>query len=246
MPSGGQEAIIEVFSEYEDGLLRIGENSHIWVISWFHKAPRNILRTRPLRVNPDLPEYGVFGLRAFARPNPIGLSLVKIQEIKGNRIYVEGLDAVGGTPIIDLKPYYENDIVFSPQTPYIKAKDREMRIRSLKKQAFVHHREKCSELGVAVRMAAIAEDHLGKLNCDKLFINVTGSHCLGDCIQGLSKARIANPPRLSFEYSDRCSKTVWTKGTRQLTVTLKETTGDKNIDILGDEEIFQVSLAEQK
>jgi tRNA-Thr(GGU) m(6)t(6)A37 methyltransferase TsaA len=238
MPLGGQEAIIEVFPEYEDALLRIEENSHIWVVAWFHKAPRDLLKTKPLKVNPDLPEYGVFALRAFARPNPVAMCLAKLKEVQGNYIYVKGLDAVGGTPVIDIKPYYENDIVSSPQTSYIKGKNRGMRIQLLKKHALVHHQEECLGLILAVKMAAIAEDYMGKLNSNKLFIKVIGSPCLGDCIQGVTRARLANPPRFSFKCSDEFSETVWIKENRRLTIKLKSGFNDQEINTLSDEELF--------
>lgn len=238
MPLGGQTAVIEVFSEYAAALKGLEENSHIWVLAWFHKAPRDILRVTPVKVNPDLPEYGVFALRAFARPNPVAMSLARLEKIEGNLVYVSGLDAVGGTPILDIKPYYENDIVFSPDTPYIKGKDRGMRYGLLKKQAVLHHQEECRDLSIAVRMAVIAEDYLGKLNSPDLIVQVKGSLCLGDCIQGMSKARLANPPRFSFSFSPDCSMTKWTKGAAELTITLQEITENLDIEKIRDEELF--------
>jgi tRNA (Thr-GGU) A37 N-methylase len=59
-------------------------------------------------------------LRAPARPNPLGLSLVRLEAREGNILRVSGLDAVDGTPILDIKSYFENDIIFSPLTPYIR------------------------------------------------------------------------------------------------------------------------------
>jgi len=243
MPLGGQAAIIEIFPEYKDALLRIEKNSHIWVLAWFHKAPRDMLKTKPLKVNPDLPEYGVFALRAFARPNPVAMCLARLKKVKDNFIHVEGLDAVGGTPVVDIKPYYENDIVFSPQTPYIKGKNRKMRQQLLKKQALVHHQEECSQLILAVKMAAIAEDYLGKLNSSDLVVNVTGSPCLGDCIQGLSRARLANPPRFTFNCSCLNSETVWNKGNQKLTIRLRREFSDDEIKSLSDEELFFVKIS---
>ena len=74
MPVGGELAQIEIFPEYQSALTRIEENSHIWVLLWFHLADRKVLTTRPVKINPDLPEFGVFALRAFSRPNPIAIT----------------------------------------------------------------------------------------------------------------------------------------------------------------------------
>lgn len=242
MPYGGQNAVVEVFPQYQDALLRIEKNSHIWVLAWFHKAPRDILRTRPIRVNPDLPEYGVFALRAFARPNPIAMSLARLNRVEGNRLFVEGLDAVGGTPVLDIKPYYEQDVIFSPKTPYVRGNDRKMREENLHKLAFAHHQEACRELTLAVRMAAIAEDHFGLLNTAALKVKVTGSLCLGDCIQGMSRARLANPPRFTFISSSEKSETVWSKAEQELTINLKKEYSKEELSSLTDEELFVVKM----
>ena len=83
MPMGGKLARVDIFPAYQQALLRIEENSHLWLLLWFHKSNRNILSTRPVRLNPDLPEYGVFSLRAYNRPNPIGLTKVKLEKVEG-------------------------------------------------------------------------------------------------------------------------------------------------------------------
>jgi tRNA-Thr(GGU) m(6)t(6)A37 methyltransferase TsaA len=242
MPHGGLNAIVEVFPQYQDALLHIEKNSHIWVLAWFHKAPRNILRTRPFRVNQDLPEYGVFALRAFARPNPIAMSLAKLNKIENNYLYVEGLDAVGGTPVLDIKPYFERDTIFSPKTPYIKGSDREKREANLKKLALAHHQEDCPQLTLAVKMASVAEDHFGLLNSNDLNVKVTGSPCLGDCIQGISRARLSNPPRFTFIPSTEKSETVWTRAEQVLTINLKGAYNEKEFSSLADEELFFIKM----
>lgn len=242
MPLGGTKAVIQIFPEYVDALKGIEENSHIWIICWFHKAPRDILRTVPAKVNPDLPEYGVFGLRAFARPNPIGLSLVELERVEGDLLYVRGLDAIGGTPVLDIKPYYENDIVFSPATPYIKGKNREMRQGMMKKQAFIHHREECRELYIAVRMAIIAEEYLGKLNSDELKVAVTGPSCLGDCIQGITRARLANPARFLFNLDNNNCQTIWSREKQSFSITLKNNPDLEQIKNWPDEQLFDMGI----
>lgn len=240
MPLGGTKAIIEILPEYVDALKGIDENSHIWVLAWFHKAPRNVLKTVPGKLNPDLPEYGVFALRAFARPNPVALCLAKLVEVKDNHLYVEELDAVAGTPIIDIKPYFENDIVFSPVTPHIRGKSRDMRRKQFFKQALVHHQEKCTGLITGVRMALIAEEMFGHLNMADLFVEITGSACLADTIQGITRARIGNPARFIYELSDSMSETIWTKNAQTLSIKLKGNFSEDQIEELEDSELFDI------
>lgn len=246
MPLGGLTAVIEILPEYSDALKGIEENSHIWIIAWFHKAPRNILRTKPGKVNPDLPEYGVFALRSFARPNPVALSLVKLIKVEDNLLYVEGLDAIDGTPVIDIKPYFENDIVFSPVTPHIRGKKREMRQGHFLKQALTHHQERCLDLLIGVRMAVIAEETFGHLNSTNLIVKVSGSGCLADTIQGLSRARIANPTRFIYHPSESQVETVWSKDNQVLRLTINGKYTEDNMFNLDDDELFQIVLTHIK
>ncbi len=244
MPLGGKDAVIELRPEYAEGLQGLEENSHRWVLSWFHKASRELLKVKPGKVNPDLPAYGVFALRSYARPNPIGLSLAKLERMEGNRVYVRGLDAVGGTPVLDLKPYFENDTVFTPLTPYIKGKSRAMRQGMIRKQALVHHGEECLDMLIGVRMAAIAEDYFGQLNSSDLMVKVQGSPCLADTIQGVSRARLANPPRFSYVNTDDRSETGWTKNGRVLTIVRKGVFSREDINNAADEDLFAIACFE--
>ncbi len=96
---------IDIDSEYADALGGIGNLKRIYVLYWMHKldeTDRKKLRVHP-QGNINKPLTGVFALRSPMRPNPIGLSLVQLVERKGNNLYVKGLDAMDGTPIIDIK-----------------------------------------------------------------------------------------------------------------------------------------------
>jgi len=75
----------------------------IIVITWLHRARRDVLRVNP-RDDPSNPERGVFTTRSADRPNPIGLHRVEVAEIDGARVRVRGLEAIDGTPVVDLKP----------------------------------------------------------------------------------------------------------------------------------------------
>src|SRR5262249_23042118 len=81
--------------------LRAGD--HVIVVSWLDRARRDVLTTHP-RDDPDSPLLGVFSTRSPDRPNPIGLHRVQILAVEGLRIYVSDLEALDGTPILDIKP----------------------------------------------------------------------------------------------------------------------------------------------
>ena len=76
----------------------------LFVLCWFHMAEREVLRIHP-RGNPAIPKRGVFATRSPDRPNPIGMCLVDVLSVEGRTLKVRGLDALDGTPVVDLKPY---------------------------------------------------------------------------------------------------------------------------------------------
>jgi len=96
------EGTVEIFPEYAEGIESIEGFSHIILIYHFHLSKKAKLKVKPYM---DDKLRGVFATRAPSRPNPIGLSTVKIVEIKGRKIHVKGLDIVDGTPLLDIKPY---------------------------------------------------------------------------------------------------------------------------------------------
>lgn len=93
---------IEVRPEFRDGLYRIDESRHLFVLCWFDRADRTVLRAVPPH---DPVEKGVFATRSPDRPNPISLSLVDLLGVEGCTLTVRGLDAIDGTPVVDIKPY---------------------------------------------------------------------------------------------------------------------------------------------
>jgi len=108
------EGELEIFPEFEPALNGLEGYSHIFLIFYFHKLrPEQI---GPLQVKPkrllkrgftleELPTLGVFALDSPTRPNPIGLTLVRLLRREGRRLFVKGLDAFDGTPILDIKGY---------------------------------------------------------------------------------------------------------------------------------------------
>ncbi|MCW7076813.1 MAG: tRNA (N6-threonylcarbamoyladenosine(37)-N6)-methyltransferase TrmO [Candidatus Syntrophoarchaeum sp.] len=93
---------VEVFDEFEPGLTDIEGFSHLILLYWLHKSDGyQLMVTTPW----DTEAHGLFTTRSPRRPNPIGVSVVKLLERAGNILKVEGVDAVDGTPLIDIKPY---------------------------------------------------------------------------------------------------------------------------------------------
>ena len=78
-------------------------DAEVFVLTWLHQARRDLLAVHP-RDDPRTPETGVFSTRSQDRPNPIGLHRVQIAAISGSRVLVRNLEAVDGTPIVDVKP----------------------------------------------------------------------------------------------------------------------------------------------
>lgn len=97
---------IVVDGKYEHALTGIEEYSHLYILFWFHRrrAEMGAVTVVHPRGRADLPLVGVFAARSQARPNPIGLTLVELLARSGRVLTVRGLDAIDGTPVIDIKP----------------------------------------------------------------------------------------------------------------------------------------------
>jgi len=98
----GIKGIVEIFPEYVEGLKDLEGFSHIILIYHFHLIKKMLLRVKPYM---DDKLHGVFATRAPCRPNPIGISVVRLIKIKGNMLYIQDIDIVDGTPLLDIKPY---------------------------------------------------------------------------------------------------------------------------------------------
>jgi len=99
---------VVIFPQFSVGLEGLNNFSHIIILYWFHlrdnEKERTTLQVVPRR-HPDAPKVGVFASRSPSRPNPIGLCVVELTKIEGCTLFVKGLDAVEGSPIVDVKPY---------------------------------------------------------------------------------------------------------------------------------------------
>ena len=119
--SNGETCTISIKSPFIPALLGIERYSHLIVLYWFHLRDndehRNILQVTPPR-HEGAPLTGVFACRSPSRPNPIGMTVVRLERVDGFKLIVRGLDALEGSPIIDLKPYNpETDSIPEAGTP---------------------------------------------------------------------------------------------------------------------------------
>jgi len=96
------EGKVEILPDYVEGLKDLEGFSHIILIYHLHLSKKASLLVKPYM---DEKLRGVFATRAPSRPNPIGLSIVRLVKIKGNMIYIKDVDIVDGTPLLDIKPY---------------------------------------------------------------------------------------------------------------------------------------------
>jgi len=100
---GAPEAVLVIAPEFAEGLDGISPGDEVIVLTWLDRADRGVLRVHP-RDDPATPERGVFTTRSADRPNPIGLHEVEVAAVETDRVLVRGLEAVDGTPVLDLKP----------------------------------------------------------------------------------------------------------------------------------------------
>jgi tRNA-Thr(GGU) m(6)t(6)A37 methyltransferase TsaA len=100
---GAPDAWLEVNPTVARGLFGIAAGDEIIVVTWLHRADRDVLEVHP-RGDPDVPLAGVFVTRSPRRPNPLGLHRVTVREISGTRLRIGPIEAIDGTPVVDLKP----------------------------------------------------------------------------------------------------------------------------------------------
>jgi tRNA-Thr(GGU) m(6)t(6)A37 methyltransferase TsaA len=112
-PKQGDEGAPDAWLVLEPSLVAgidgIGAGDQVLILTWLDRASRDVLAVHP-RGDRTRPAQGVFSTRSPDRPNPIGLHRVEVAEIDGNRLRVHGLEALDGTPILDLKPVLSNDV----------------------------------------------------------------------------------------------------------------------------------------
>jgi tRNA-Thr(GGU) m(6)t(6)A37 methyltransferase TsaA len=110
-PAGarGVAGEVEVFPEYVEGLKDIDGFSHIILLYHFHLSKGASLRVQPFM---DSCEHGIFAIRGPTRPNPIGVSVVRLLMVESGILHVQDVDIVDGTPLLDIKPYVPQFDIF--------------------------------------------------------------------------------------------------------------------------------------
>lgn len=99
---GAPEALLEIDLAFSDALHRVEPGDELILLTWLHLADRSVLQTHP-RGDTSIPLTGVFRTRSSERPNPIGVHRVTVTGVEGATLRVGALEAVDGTPIVDLK-----------------------------------------------------------------------------------------------------------------------------------------------
>jgi tRNA-Thr(GGU) m(6)t(6)A37 methyltransferase TsaA len=100
---GAPDALIEVDEDVAEALKGLEPGQEVVLITWFHEARRDVLQVHP-RSDPQRELSGVFATRSPDRPNPLGLHRVTVREVDGSSLRVGPLEAIDGTPVIDIKP----------------------------------------------------------------------------------------------------------------------------------------------
>jgi tRNA-Thr(GGU) m(6)t(6)A37 methyltransferase TsaA len=106
---GAPDAWLVFESTVRDALDGIRAGEDVLVLTWLDRARRDVLRVHP-RGDRSRPEQGVFATRSPDRPNPVGLHRVRVLAVDGLRVHVRDLEAVDGTPIVDIKPVLSGDV----------------------------------------------------------------------------------------------------------------------------------------
>ena len=103
---GAPDAVVEIAPEFQPALDGVRAGDDILLLTWLHQGRRDVLEVRP-RGDLRNPITGVFATRSPDRPNPIGLHRVTVTRIDGTRLEVRPLEAIDGTPVVDIKPVLE-------------------------------------------------------------------------------------------------------------------------------------------
>ena len=121
------EGRVEIYAEFAEGLKDLEGFSHVYLIYHFHRSRGFSLTVTPFLDDTD---RGVFATRAPARPNPIGLSIVRLVAVRGNILAIKDVDIVDGTPLLDVKPYIPAfDVITVERIGWLKGREKEVRHR---------------------------------------------------------------------------------------------------------------------
>jgi tRNA-Thr(GGU) m(6)t(6)A37 methyltransferase TsaA len=102
--TAGAKVDLIIFPRYREGLEGLENETHLILLTWMHQAERDLLKVHP-RGDHTRPKRGVFSTRSPDRPNPLGLYVVRILGFDREKVTVEGIDVIDGTPLVDVKPF---------------------------------------------------------------------------------------------------------------------------------------------
>jgi formylmethanofuran dehydrogenase subunit E len=198
MPRRGVPARVEVLPEFASALLHLTASTHVVVIGWLHRADRGRLQVQRPAYGQNMNPRGVFACRSPERPNPLGITTARVLRLDGTNLYLDLLDMIDGTPVIDLKPHAHGlDSAFSARSARELARpgrlSRERTLEALLHEAERFHGERC--LGVALGARAVYHwmVSLDVGQKDPGTIVWLGSDgCLADALQALTGATFGN------------------------------------------------------
>jgi tRNA-Thr(GGU) m(6)t(6)A37 methyltransferase TsaA len=107
---GAPAALVSIYQKYQQAILGLKVGSKVLLFTWLHLANRTALTTKP-RNNPNANTTGVFATRSPDRPNPIGIHVAEVLEITNGEIKISNLEVIDGTPVIDIKPVLNNQML---------------------------------------------------------------------------------------------------------------------------------------
>ena len=197
MPFEGVPAWIELYPRFEKGMVGLTGGTHIVVIGWLHRASRDTLQVARTRSGASEPR-GVFALRSSHRPNPLGLTVCRLERVEGLEIHVERLDMVDATPVVDIKRYSPGwDCVFSARSSrdlrYPERAERRSVLEAMVVEAANFHGERCTGVALGVRLVhhAMVEWRIGQKD-PNVVVHMGGDGCIADALQGLTGATLGN------------------------------------------------------
>lgn len=202
MPPLGVAAQVEVYEKYAAGLLDIDTNTHVVIVSWMHLADRSTLRLDG--VGPDnLPlKKGVFAVRSPARPNPLAISTSRLLRVENNRLFLERLDMIDGTEVVDIKGYTRGgECVFSARSFWDYIPPSQLKpgraFELILEQARSFHGKLCTGVVAGAKLVAHVAERWDAAPRDEdlVFVasrNVRDSGCLIDAIMGGTGATLGN------------------------------------------------------
>lgn len=198
MTALGVAAAVEIFEEFAAGLLHIEKHTHVWVMGWLDKVGREALQVTPRGVK-DQGEaglHGVFAVRSPTRPNPIGLTAARVLRREGNRLELDRLDFIDGTPVVDVKPYYvTRDMIYGARNAQVGRSANKEAIR----EALVMQGE--MYCGAVTEDVALAAEVLAEFRAEQLgFVDPAGWRVrvprgrpgLADALMGMTRVRFGD------------------------------------------------------